>query len=111
MIIIVLSCSKGGVPVKKSVYLFIIWVVAVVLLGAASLVAPMLVSPYVITAFQRLMFICTVIMSLTMLAFIHSNAKMEQIKWLTVASTVLLVLFLIIYSLRLLYFFHAVDVI
>ena len=93
---------------KKSLLLFIIWATAATLSTVLYLVAPVIVNLDMVFTFRGLVFIISIILSLTLLAFVHSNAKMEQSRWLAVVSKVLMIVYFLLYAARLVYFIFSV---
>lgn len=90
---------------KKSVLLFVLWAVAATILTCIYLALMMNVHTPQVPMIGWILFLCTGVLSLSMMSLIRTNAKAERITWLAVVSKVLMIFYSIISTVGLLMLF------
>ena len=78
---------------KKSIFLFILWAVTVVVLTCVYLVAMMNPGNAQSSVIGWILYLCVGTITVSVMPLIRYNAKVEGIKWLTVVAKVLLIVY------------------
>ena len=82
---------------KKSIFLFILWAVATVVLTCVYLITMMNPANAQNWLIGWILYLCVGVVTVAVMPLIRYNAKVEGIKWLTIVAKVLL----IVYSIQL----------
>lgn len=78
---------------KKSIFLFILWAVTAVVLTCVYLVVMMNPQHAQASVVGWILYLCTDVVTVSLMPLIRYNAQVEGIKWLAVVAKVLLIVY------------------